>query len=165
MVLDISKLINNDGSSIKVSEDIEFDTLSFNGQNIRFLTPVHLEGSVKNINNLLSMYLDCNFDYVSQCSRCLADTEKKLDFKIEEVFSKTELENENDDVIILNSNEIDLKEITEHALCCALPITCLCSDDCKGLCPVCGCDLNSENCSCETDDIDPRLAALKDFLK
>ena len=51
----------------------------------------------------------------------------------------TELENENDDVIILNSNEIDLKEITEQAICCALPITCLCSDDCKGLCPVCGC--------------------------
>ena len=165
MVLDISKLINNDGASIKVSEDIEFDTLSFNGQNIRFLTPVHLEGSVKNINNLLSMYFDCNFDYVSQCSRCLADTEKKLDFKIEEVFSKTELENENDDVIILNSNEIDLKEIAEQAFCCALPITDLCSEDCKGLCPVCGCNLNHETCSCETDDIDPRLAALKDFLK
>ena len=165
MVLDISKLINNDGASIKVSEDIEFDTLSFNGQNIRFLTPVHLEGSVKNINNLLSMYFDCNFDYVSQCSRCLADTEKKLDFKIEEVFSKTELENENDDVIILSSNEIDLKEIAEQSFFCALPIAGLCKDDCKGLCPVCGCNLNTESCSCEKDDIDPRLSALKDFLK
>ena len=165
MVLDISKLINKNGASVDICEDIALETVSFGNQDITVTSPVHTEGDVTNVDGLFRLTLRCNADYVSQCSRCLADTEKKLDFKIEEVFSKTELENENDEVIILNSNEIDLKEITEHALCCALPITCLCSDDCKGLCPVCGCDLNSENCSCETDDIDPRLAALKDFLK
>ena len=165
MVLDMSKLINNDGASINISSDISFDRLSFGGQDISFEMPVHLEGNIKNIDNLLSMTVECSANYVSQCSRCLADTHEKLDFSIKEVFSKTELDNENDDVIILNSNEIDLKEIAEQAICCALPITCLCSDDCKGLCPVCGCNLNTENCSCETDDIDPRLAALKDFLK
>ncbi len=165
MVLDISKLINNEGSSIQISRDASFDRVEFNGQNISFTSPMHLEGDIKNIDGLLYMVLSCNAGYVSQCSRCLAPVESKLDFTIKEVFSKTELENENDDVIILNSNEIDLKEIAEQAFCCALPITDLCSEDCKGLCPVCGCNLNLETCSCETDDIDPRLAALKDFLK
>ena len=165
MVLDISKLLACDGSSVDIHCNIDFDEPELDSQNISFTSPMHLEGDIKNINGLLYLVLNGTASYVYQCSRCLEPTEAKLDFNIKEVFSKTELENENDDVIILNSNEIDLKEITEHALCCALPITCLCSDDCKGLCPVCGCDLNFENCSCETDDIDPRLAALKDFLK
>jgi len=165
MVLDISKLINNDGASISISQDLVFDSVSFNGQDISFTSPMHIEGDVKNIDGLLYMVLSCVVGYVSQCSRCLAPVEEKLDFTIKEVFSKTELENENDDVIILNSNEIDLKEIAEQGFCCALPITNLCSEDCKGLCPVCGCNLNTESCDCEVDNVDPRLAALKDFLK
>ncbi len=165
MVLDISRLISNDGSSMDVSSEISFDTLSFNGQDISFNAPLKVKGTVRNNDGLLRMELECSADYVSQCSRCLEPVGQKLDFTINEVFSKTELENENDDVIILNSNEIDLKDIAEQSFCCSLPITCLCSDDCKGLCPDCGCNLNTETCSCETDDIDPRLAALKDFLK
>ena len=123
------------------------------------------EGDIKNIDGLLYMVLRGTADYVSQCSRCLAPVDMTLDFTIKEVFSKTELENENDDVIILNSNEIDLKDIAEQGFCCALPIANLCSEDCKGLCPVCGCNLNTESCDCEVDNVDPRLAALKDFLK
>ena len=82
-----------------------------------------------------------------------------------EFFAKAGLEDENDDVIILDSNEIDLQDIIVQALSCALPITSLCSEDCKGFCPECGCNLNIETCNCEVDDIDPRLAVLKDFLK
>jgi len=41
----------------------------------------------------------------------------------------------------------------------------LCSEDCKGLCPRCGADLNMTKCSCEPDVTDERLAVLKDILK
>ncbi|MBQ4528667.1 MAG: DUF177 domain-containing protein [Clostridia bacterium] len=165
MVLDISKLINNDGASINISSEIVMDSLLFNGQDICFNSPLHLKGDIRSVNGLMYLQLSCSVSYKTRCSRCLDPVDEELDFNIKEVFSKTELENENDDVIILNSNEIDLKEIAEQAFCCALPITCLCSEDCKGLCSSCGCNLNTETCSCETDDIDPRLAALKDFLK
>ena len=47
----------------------------------------------------------------------------------------------------------------------AITTSLLCNENCKGLCPVCGCNLNVEECSCEVEDIDPRLAVLKDFLK
>lgn len=164
MVLDISKLLSKDGLVIDICNDIDYGELSFGNQNIRFASPMHIEGYVKSVDGMLQLSLDCSADYVSQCSRCLAPVDEQIDFSVKEFFSKTELDNENDDVIILNSNEIDLKEIAEQGFCCALPITCLCSEDCKGLCPVCGCNLNTEECCCETEDIDPRLAALKDFL-
>ena len=165
MVLDISPIINNDGKSLEITQSISFDKLLFGSQDVKFISPVTLNGRIKNIGGKLWLELDAHTDYEGECARCLADTVQSLDFEVSEVFSKTELDDENDDVIILNSNEIDLKEIVEQALCCALPITCLCSEDCQGLCPVCGCNLNTDSCSCETDDIDPRLAALKDFLK
>ncbi len=163
MILDISKLVKNEGASIDVSTDISFDSLEFNGQNINFTSPMHLQGSIKNINGLLYLTLECSADYTSLCGRCLDPVDSKLDFSIKEVFSKTE--SENDDIIILDSNEIDLKEIAEQGFYCALPIAVLCSEDCKGLCPSCGVNLNKDTCDCETDDIDPRLIALKDFLK
>ncbi len=165
MVLDISKLLISDGSSLDISCDLPYDKLEFNGQNISFTSPMHIWGDIKNIDGLLYMVLNGTASYIYQCSRCLDSVETKLDFNIKEVFSKTELENENDDVIILSSNEIDLKEIAEQSFLCSMPIAGLCKEDCMGLCPVCGCNLNIEECSCEKDNIDPRLSALKDFLK
>ena len=165
MVLDISKLLASDGSSLDILCDVAFDEPELDGQNISFTSPMHLEGNIKNINGLLYMVLNGTASYVYQCSRCLEPVDSKLDFNIKEVFSKTELENENDDVIILSSNEIDLKEIAEQSFFCALPIAGLCKETCRGLCPICGCNLNIEDFDCENDDIDPRLSALKDFLK
>jgi uncharacterized protein len=43
----------------------------------------------------------------------------------------------------------------------ALPVSVVCRDECKGLCPVCGQDLNEAECSCERKVVDPRLAVLK----
>ena len=165
MIIDISRLLLNDGASIPINGNITVDSQFFNDQNIVFNTPVNASGDIKSIRGMLYLTLDISAEYTAKCSRCLADTAEKLDFTINEVFTKPGLENENDDVIILDSNEIDLKDIVEQALSCAMPITSLCSVDCKGLCPICGCNLNFEDCDCEQDDIDPRLAVLKDFLK
>ena len=165
MIIDISRLLLNDGASIPINGNILVDSQFFNDQNIIFNTPVNASGDIKSIRGMLYLTLDISAEYTAKCSRCLADTAEKLDFTINEVFSKPGLDNENDDVIILDSNEIDLKDIVEQALSCAMPITSLCSVDCKGLCSICGCNLNFEDCDCEQDDIDPRLAVLKDFLK
>jgi uncharacterized protein len=43
----------------------------------------------------------------------------------------------------------------------ALPMKPLCVDACKGLCPVCGRNLNRETCDCKSDWEDPRMAALR----
>ncbi len=165
MIIDISKLLLNDGLSIPIKTELSVDSDFFNDLNVEFNTPVNASGDIKSISGMLYLTLNISAVYIAKCSRCLCDTEEKLDFTINEVFSKPGLENENDDVIILDSNEIELKDIIEEALSCALPIKSLCDAKCKGLCPECGCNLNIETCNCECDDIDPRLAVLKDFLK
>jgi uncharacterized protein len=58
-------------------------------------------------------------------------------------------------------NAIDLGQLVREQCYLALPMKPLCSADCKGLCPVCGTNLNASTCSCDRSWTDPRLAALK----
>jgi uncharacterized protein len=58
-------------------------------------------------------------------------------------------------------DQIDLSELINEQFHLALPMKPLCAEDCKGLCPHCGTNLNSERCSCDNKWEDPRLAALR----
>lgn len=58
---------------------------------------------------------------------------------------------------------IDLDQIVREQVLLALPLTVVCQDDCRGLCTVCGQNLNEKECGCERKMVDPRLMALKDI--
>ncbi len=61
--------------------------------------------------------------------------------------------------------EIDISDDVRQTLILAIPLKKLCSEDCKGLCPHCGANLNVEACRCEKETIDPRWEALKKLLE
>jgi uncharacterized protein len=63
------------------------------------------------------------------------------------------------------NDAIDLNGLMREQFYLALPMKPLCQDDCRGLCPQCGTNLNTGNCSCAPVWEDPRLAALKNLLK
>jgi uncharacterized protein len=58
---------------------------------------------------------------------------------------------------------IDLPEILRELILLETPVRRLCSEDCKGLCPRCGQDLNTASCDCHKKTVDPRLEALKNI--
>lgn len=58
---------------------------------------------------------------------------------------------------------IDLGEVVREQLYLALPMKPLCTEDCKGLCPVCGANRNRETCACQNEWVDPRMAALAEW--
>jgi len=60
---------------------------------------------------------------------------------------------------------IDLSPLVREYMLLDIPIKPLCSTDCKGLCPVCGENLNETQCGHTTESIDPRLAVLKSLLE
>lgn len=164
MVLDISQLIQSDGAVKELDLSLRLSNLSFNGQDIVFETPFRLKGAVKNIAGVLYLNLDADVSFETQCARCLDPVSESLSFAVSEIFSKTAVDGE-EDVTVIGSGNIDLDEVVEKAFIGALPINYLCSEDCRGLCSSCGCNLNRETCSCGDDNADPRLAVLKDFFK
>ena len=112
---------------------------------------------------------------VDRCSRCLEEVEIPLDFNIQGFIVQennyTEDEYEEFDAFIVEDYEnVDLLEIIAQNLEFNMPHKVLCGEDCKGLCPGCGANLNKEDCRCsekinDEDNIDPRFAKLKELLK
>ena len=72
---------------------------------------------------------------------------------------------EDDEYLVAPDGFIELSELAANDVIPELPSRILCREDCKGLCPVCGCDRNVTQCSCETKVSDPRLAALDKFFE
>ena len=76
-----------------------------------------------------------------------------------------ELQDEsNVDIVPLENDTVDVDELARTAFILEMDTKTLCSEDCKGLCPRCGADLNLGPCSCKKE-VDPRLAALAKLLE
>jgi len=58
-----------------------------------------------------------------------------------------------------------LEDVLKEQILLALPVKQVCRADCKGLCPLCGKNLNAESCDCEVSMPDPRWSALEDIRK
>jgi len=76
---------------------------------------------------------------------------------------EVELSSEDLDVVFFDDATLPLEDIAREQVLIALPMKPLCREDCRGLCPSCGTDLNAGACSCADKVIDPRLEVLKNF--
>lgn len=108
-----------------------------------------------------------------ECGRCLTDFSQPLEFPFSEEYYQTVVVNtgaalpkpEEPDVFLINeAHKLDLGEAMREYALLSVPMLPLCQDDCKGLCPVCGANLNEEVCGCDTEQPDDRLAVLKQLL-
>ena len=104
------------------------------------------------------------------CSRCLEPytlpVDQTFDLRYQPHAQNTgdgEREIEEDDLTtaFYENDEIDLGQLMREQFYLALPMKPLCRDDCRGLCPMCGTNLNGGTCECKRDWHDPRLAVLK----
>ncbi len=107
------------------------------------------------------------------CSRCLCTYDQEVLSRFTIFFRKatTLMEDENEveldeqDLISASftGDEIDLLPEIGEQVALAVPLKPLCSESCKGLCPVCGIDLNTETCTCSREPLNVKFAALQDF--
>jgi uncharacterized protein len=104
------------------------------------------------------------------CSRCLEPYSLPVDQEFDLRYhphseasaeAETEVEDEDLETSFYRDEQIDLNDLLREQFYLALPMKPLCREDCKGLCPQCGTNLNTDTCDCSTEWEDPRLAALK----
>lgn len=100
-----------------------------------------------------------------QCGRCLKDVEQevKLAFALDVVSPEMPLE-EADDQTFMEGYSLNVESLLNNEILMSLPTKVLCRPDCKGICRVCGKDLNLGECGCDTFVPDPRMAAIKDIF-
>jgi uncharacterized protein len=103
-------------------------------------------------------------DVSTECRRCLADVDEHVAADSHMIFAESELEDPDDssDVFVLapGARSLDLRPAVREEWLLAVPAFSLCREDCKGLCPKCGADLNEGPCDCP-QTTDARWDALK----
>ena len=112
------------------------------------------------------LYFDGRFQTKSptECVRCLGDMLYAVDAKIEEIYYYPAKIAPEGGYRIDEDAVADLGPLLRELSLLAIPMHVLCRDACAGLCAECGQNRNEAACDCEIDDIDPRLAALKQLL-
>lgn len=107
-----------------------------------------------------------DFDIVATCTRCLQDIEDHLTSKVSQVFGSPDPDDEGaQDLLPIGAEgEIDLESVLRDEVGVALPLSPVCRQDCLGLCPTCGTDLNREPCEGHEDLSASPFAVLQDFL-
>jgi uncharacterized protein len=96
------------------------------------------------------------------CRRCLAEVTGTTAIAIDEVYQDVDdfRSGRDDDAFEIVGDQVDLAPAIREHLLLELPDDPLCRDDCRGICPVCGTDLNTGTCDCDTTVRDDRWAAL-----
>jgi uncharacterized protein len=136
------------------------------GDDVTFITPITLKAEVTKIDHKLfiSGSVEGTAEFV--CGRCLKKFQKELKEKVYgQLIVDENQEEEMDENYLIEEDTIDASKIMNDVLVASFPMKVLCDENCKGLCSVCGKDLSVDECNCNIDEIDPRLAKLKDLLQ
>lgn len=165
MILDFTELINNTSTDMSIDFSIsEIKNTFFEGDKIVFSAPIKVVGNALRNDKNISLDASVSTELELVCSRCLETFKYPVNIQIHEEFTNNRSD-EDDETNLLMSGKVEITEIVVDDILSSLPIKRLCSENCRGLCQHCGVNLNREQCNCEADDIDPRLAKLKDLFR
>ena len=152
----------------------------------RAAAPTRLEARFRKAGRRVLLDASAQLELAAPCGRCLQPVkvavrlEFELTFVPEDEYRAPAEDGEDDrgkgetgasfepkqvDEETYAGKEIDLDPVVREQLILALPGYPVCRDGCKGLCPVCGTNLNERECGCERKVPDPRWAALEKFKK
>jgi len=112
------------------------------------------------------------------CTRCLEQYRQDLDIAVDEFYRRpglstfdpdggrlAEVEVREEDDYVIEEGTVDLNLLVNDAVMLSLPMRRLCDEECRGLCQICGANLNETECGCSREYIDPRLEILRTLLE
>jgi uncharacterized protein len=158
---DLRKLRLRSGDQARESVEIELDPLVLGGQSYAPQpNPAPAELSVTRASSGTVLELAFDVSLEGPCFRCLQDAELALQLRLRE-YDATKPESDDERTEYLDDDRLDLSAWAHDSIALALPDKILCRDDCAGLCPECGKDLNLEPHEHVEERVDPRWAALE----
>ncbi|MBR4394516.1 MAG: DUF177 domain-containing protein [Oscillospiraceae bacterium] len=161
MRLDLREILVDPSARLPFALDLDTERLVFPSVRSYPAAP-HAEGVVFNEAGILRMTGTIDAPMLCICDRCGTEFETE---KVTEVDATivAEESDEHPEHFVLEGTEIDAGEILETCFILDMETKFLCREDCKGLCPRCGSNLNLGPCGCRKE-IDPRFAVLEQLL-
>lgn len=148
-----------------IAYNLDLEELEIKPEELAVEGSIKVEGIISNAGDVLLLQVSMSAKTKRFCGRCLKEFTAVTKAEVVEKFYPASAENIENDAFVYDSDVIDITEPLREGLLLAEPMQALCKPDCRGLCPVCGHDLNDSDCGCDKVTVDPRLAALKQFIK
>lgn len=165
MLLELKEIFLSEIGNRDISYEFDMSDVSV-GASYPFISPVKVKANVSNHAGLVILKANVAFDFSYPCDRCTVNTLKSFKYSFEHILSSDEESTEDDsDYISVPDYLLELDRVIKDDILLELPSKILCSPSCKGLCPLCGKNLNEETCNCSVQKIDPRLEALRTLLE
>lgn len=163
MRLDLRDIIHTPGAAKPFAFALDLSELDFYGEH-PVAEPVSVQGRVVNRAGLLLLEAEMSSNLHLRCDSCGKRFQRVKTVSVTRMLA-TELQDEaDDDIILLEGTVLDVGQELREEYVLEMDTKNLCREDCKGICPGCGADLNTEPCKCKPD-IDPRLSALASLLE
>lgn len=149
MNVDLLTIINN------TEKEINFEgKMSFSDNDCVIDCNVH--GKALNFSGRIEVEAQLDAVVNTKCARCLKPLQFPVNMDVKETVGE--------DGVILEGTILNVDNIVKNNIVVELPIRFLCKDDCKGICSICGADLNITECNCKHEQFDERFAVLKKLL-
>ena len=164
MALDVGKALKNPGQVYSFRESVDLPEMEVLGDPIRF-EGISVEGEYFCTgDNRISLRAAATATVHSRCSRCLEPVQVPERAEIDALYAR-QPDPDDPDLYTFEAHALQLEDAAKDALLLALPLQFFCKPDCKGLCPVCGGNLNHNTCTCQEGNVvTGPFSALKDYV-
>lgn len=172
MIIDLTTLLNKRESKIDFSFELTPDEIEDCPElpfDVALTGPVRVKGTVSDCDKFLKLTAEVSADYVTACDRCLKELNRNVSFGFERYVAPDSIDTEElgideDDVLSVTEGGVNVSRDVFEELCLEVPVYHLCSEDCEGLCDVCGKPVNG-GCKCKKEkEIDPRMESFQKIL-
>jgi uncharacterized protein len=157
LLVPVGDLIGSPGKDRPFSATVPVE-LSF--EDVRVDGPMEVSGRVIGLIDAVEAEFTVSATAHLTCTRCLTEWDSLVEVEAQQFFRRPPGE----EGYAITGDEIDLFEPARDELSLALPSTPVCREDCRGLCPICGTDLNSDPCGGHGDESDSPFATLRDLF-
>ncbi|WP_326908904.1 YceD family protein [Sedimentibacter sp. MB31-C6] len=165
ILINLSKFLSSNDLSLNINEIFQIEDKNFL-EKTHLDNNIYFKGSFFKVEDDVLLNGIVKYTYSEECARCLTEFNNAIETKFEAVVVNY-LENKeasNEIKLVLNEGCVELEETIKQLIYLSMPMKALCKEDCKGICPTCGANLNNEKCKCDNNLTDPRFDKLKDLL-
>ncbi|MCI8542467.1 YceD family protein [Acetatifactor aquisgranensis] len=167
MLVNLSDVLTSEGMEMAREISLEMTCYDNGTESFEIASKSPISLTVTNAGEDKAVLRGCaDISFRGACDRCLTEVPValKLDFE-RTILSPEAWGEEADDFGFMDGFSLDVETLVHDEILLNWPAKILCKDDCKGICPVCGQNLNERECGCDTFVPDPRMAVIQDIFK
>lgn len=153
MRVNITDVLKNDSFCLAVEYNGKVEGLENSINDYTLTENASFKGSITRLKGMLNLTGKLEFCYEAACYRCLDNIHSSMSINVDENILNASIASPQEDVFTYEGYYLDLDTILRNYIVLSLPMKQLCSEECKGLCPACGKNLNDGRCCCSEEKL------------